>query len=340
MRKTSMLLLFLAVAIFPCLALAQAAPVKVGGVDPSGAVQPAQVLDADTGAGEDWVPAVQLGYRAAGGLQPVDASTPLPMTDSAASALLLSIDAYLALVSATLAAPLGPISASFVTVGGDDGIQSRPLRLNASGALTIAALQLPPALGSQVQTDSLSVVPSSASKWTADSELPAAAALGDAIANPTAPMVGAAGMLWDGAQWLRAPGSSGGGARVSLYMIAGNTVNAGAGADSTGTQRVVEASRDGTAFTTGSIAQGAGDVTIASRSGRKWALVQNADADGALCVVLGASTTGCTKCHPLNAANAAGEGGASWLIEDWEGAVSFCAPDAGTTITYNVTEVY
>lgn len=38
---------------------------------------------------------------------------------------------------------------------------------------------------------------------TADTELPAAAALSDTTANPTAPMVGAAVMYWDGGQWLR-----------------------------------------------------------------------------------------------------------------------------------------
>lgn len=38
---------------------------------------------------------------------------------------------------------------------------------------------------------------------TADSELPTAAALSDTTANPTAPMVGAALMYWDGTQWVR-----------------------------------------------------------------------------------------------------------------------------------------
>jgi hypothetical protein len=38
---------------------------------------------------------------------------------------------------------------------------------------------------------------------TSDSELPAAAALSDATANPTTPMVGAAGMYWNGSTWTR-----------------------------------------------------------------------------------------------------------------------------------------
>ena len=44
---------------------------------------------------------------------------------------------------------------------------------------------------------------SSASPLPVDTELPAAAALSDSTANPTAPMVGAAGMVWDGANWER-----------------------------------------------------------------------------------------------------------------------------------------
>jgi len=40
----------------------------------------------------------------------------------------------------------------------------------------------------------------------ADTELPTAAALSDATANPTAPMVGSAGMYWDGSQWVREQG--------------------------------------------------------------------------------------------------------------------------------------
>lgn len=51
---------------------------------------------------------------------------------------------------------------------------------------------------------------------TVDSELPNAAALADNTANPTAPAVGAFGMLWDGAAWDRAPGTSADGQLVNL----------------------------------------------------------------------------------------------------------------------------
>lgn len=51
---------------------------------------------------------------------------------------------------------------------------------------------------------------------TVDTELPAAAALSDNFANPTAPAVGAFAMLWDGATWDRAPGSAAAGLLVDL----------------------------------------------------------------------------------------------------------------------------
>jgi hypothetical protein len=51
---------------------------------------------------------------------------------------------------------------------------------------------------------------------TVDSELPAAAALTDNAANPTAPAVGAFGLVWDGATWDRAPGTAADGALVNL----------------------------------------------------------------------------------------------------------------------------
>lgn len=51
---------------------------------------------------------------------------------------------------------------------------------------------------------------------TVDSELPAAIALADNASNPTAPAVGAFGMVWDGAGWDRLTGTSADGALVNL----------------------------------------------------------------------------------------------------------------------------
>ena len=51
---------------------------------------------------------------------------------------------------------------------------------------------------------------------TTDSEFPAAAALSDTTANPTAPMVGSACMIWTGSVWLRMPGTLADGTLVNL----------------------------------------------------------------------------------------------------------------------------
>lgn len=65
-----------------------------------------------------------------------------------------------------------------------------------------------------------------------DTELPAAAALADNTANPTAPAVGAFGQVWDGATWDRAPGNSADGALVNLG--ANNDVSLNAGTNNIG----------------------------------------------------------------------------------------------------------
>lgn len=68
--------------------------------------------------------------------------------------------------------------------------------------------------------------------FTVDSELPAAAALADNAANPTAPAVGAFGMVWDGATWDRAPGTAADGLLVNLGanndVVVSGTVDLGA----------------------------------------------------------------------------------------------------------------
>lgn len=68
---------------------------------------------------------------------------------------------------------------------------------------------------------------SSANPLPVNTELPAAAALADNTANPTAPAVGSFGMLWDGATWDRAPGDSGNGLDVDVTRLPSAT-NAGA----------------------------------------------------------------------------------------------------------------
>lgn len=75
----------------------------------------------------------------------------------------------------------------------------------------------------------------SAATVTVDSELPAAAALADNAANPTAPAVGAFGMVWDGATWDRLPGTSADGVTVNLGSNNDITVSGTVTVDNAGT---------------------------------------------------------------------------------------------------------
>ncbi|MBA3760130.1 MAG: hypothetical protein H0X07_06310 [Gemmatimonadales bacterium] len=58
-------------------------------------------------------------------------------------------------------------------------------------------------------TYSAQVITSSTGGGTTDTELPAAAVLADAAANPTAPAVGAHNLSWNGTTWDRLRGASG-----------------------------------------------------------------------------------------------------------------------------------
>lgn len=75
---------------------------------------------------------------------------------------------------------------------------------------------------------------------TVDTELPAAAALSDTAANPTAPAVGAFGMVYNGSTWHRQTGIAGA-ADTGLTNINGNAVDTSTGATGAGTQRVTVA---------------------------------------------------------------------------------------------------
>ena len=90
---------------------------------------------------------------------------------------------------------------------------------------------------------------------TADTELPTAAALTDDFANPTAPAVGSFGMLWDGATWDRAPGTSAGGTLVNLGTNNDVTIT-----DAAGNARGVNVSAENAASVAGDIPQGTADA--------------------------------------------------------------------------------
>lgn len=120
---------------------------------------------------------------------------------------------------------------------------SLPLPTNAATEATLAAAsaKLPAALGQTTMAASLSVTIASnqgavpvSGTVTADTELPAAAALADNTANPTVPAVGAFNMVYDGSTWDRAPGTSADGMLVNLganndVTVTSGTVTLGAG---------------------------------------------------------------------------------------------------------------
>lgn len=81
-----------------------------------------------------------------------------------------------------------------------------------------------------------------ASPVPVDTELPAAAALADNTANPTAPAVGAFTMIWDGANWDRAPGDQTDGLLVNLG--ANNDVSLNAGTNYVGKVRLTDGVTD------------------------------------------------------------------------------------------------
>lgn len=79
---------------------------------------------------------------------------------------------------------------------------------DGGGSITVDATNLDVQIGG---SDSLTIgtMPADAT------ELPAAAALADNMANPTTPLIGSANMCWDGATWDRCPISDGGSGTIS-----------------------------------------------------------------------------------------------------------------------------
>ena len=99
---------------------------------------------------------------------------------------------------------------------------------------------------------------------TADTELPVAAALADNTANPTAPAVGAFGLVWDGATWDRQPGTS----------VDGTLVNLGTNNDVTVTGSV-DPSRPATAALTSVAASAITVSLLAANAARRQVIIVN-----------------------------------------------------------------
>lgn len=138
----------------------------------------------------------------------------IPVTDNGGS---LTVDGS---VSATQ-------SGSWV-LGANSGVDIGDVTINnASGAS---------AVNIQDGGNSITVDGSVSITGTVDTELPTAAALADNTANPTAPAVGAFGMVWDGAAWDRTPGTSTDGVLVNLGSNNDVSVSNGAGASAVNVQ--------------------------------------------------------------------------------------------------------
>ncbi len=139
------------------------------------------------------------------------------------------------------AKPLPVAQQGTVNVADGGGTLTVDGTVGVSGTVAVSATQLPAALvggrldqnvgawggtattlGQKAMASSVPVVIASdqgaltVASHAVDTELPAASALADNAANPTAPAVGAFGMLWDGLTWDRAAGTSADGALVNL----------------------------------------------------------------------------------------------------------------------------
>lgn len=87
------------------------------------------------------------------------------------------------------------------------GTASTPLRIDPTGTTT--------------QPVSGTVTANQGGSWSVDTELPAAAALADAAANPTTPTVGAATLVFNGTTWDRARGDTTNGLDVDVTRVQG-----------------------------------------------------------------------------------------------------------------------
>lgn len=94
--------------------------------------------------------------------------------------------------------------------------QFAPVRISTRRALLIEGV----ASGTAIATTVSGTV-------TVDSELPAAAAMADGVANPTVPAVAAFGTVWNGATWDRLAGAATGGVQVQGWTAHDGALAAG-----------------------------------------------------------------------------------------------------------------
>jgi hypothetical protein len=104
------------------------------------------------------------------------------------------------------------------TLGANSGVDVGDVTINNAAGASAVNIQDG---GNSITVDGTVAVSGTV---TVDSELPTAAALSDTTANPTAPMVGAAKMLWDGTQWVRERNNLGDGSGGGQIGQMGNMV--------------------------------------------------------------------------------------------------------------------
>lgn len=145
---------------------------------------------------------VKLAVGADGSASLVANANPIPISDAGGS---LTVDGTVAVTGVATAANQSTANGLLTTIDADTGA------ISTAAAAIQAAVEgtLVVDLGANNDVTVTGTV-------TADTELPAAAALADNAANPTAPAVGAFGMVWDGATWDRLPGTSADGVTVNL----------------------------------------------------------------------------------------------------------------------------
>jgi hypothetical protein len=143
---------------------------------------------------------VELGATSLAALEhiSVDAVSGTVDLSAATLAALETINAIAAVADGADVAQ-GAVADAAVAAGAAGTISAKLRRLTAQ-----LAAQLPAALGQTTMAASTPVaIASDQSAIAVDTELPAAAALSDALANPTAPAVGAHLVGWDTVQWKR-----------------------------------------------------------------------------------------------------------------------------------------
>lgn len=205
-------------------------PVRIGGKDGGGLTQ-----DIITDA------AGVLAIQDNGGSLTVD-STQLPAALAAGGGL--KVEGVAGGVAQPISAASLPLPTGASTLAGQTqpGVDIGDVTINnAAGA---AAVNIQDGGNSITVDGSVSITGTP----TVDTELPAAAALADAAANPTAPAVGAFNMVWNGATWDRLPGSAASGAEVqgsvaNAVADAGNPVGVGAQARTTNPTAVTDGQR-------------------------------------------------------------------------------------------------